>query len=524
MKKILILLFISICLNVNAINILTPFGYENIENINVGDFVIGQGGVWNRVEAKRTFNKAWFDEQELDEFKWYLVNGTYKIFRNQNIYTTNSAYTVCHGFELEIGNIIFDDNNNLIQITSLDEIEGDSIWWKLDISGDHSFIEDGILLHNASRFWVGGGSSANWSATGQTNWSATSGGSNNATVPGSSDDVTFNSSGNSSSTVSATITILSLTISSGYTSTITHNAVVTVAGNLTLNTGYTIAGSSAMTISAASTITGNSKAWANNMTFSGANTKTISGNFTITGTLILTGTTTLNQTGTDTIIIGGLTSNSAGTSGTARIKITGGTWSGASTVSNNMDIAGNVTISGLVYYNTNTLTYISGTVTTTSSTLNLQGNLTLNTNGITWFNITVGTSATITLNSLLTATGTLSLPSASVTMAGSFGFTVGLLLYSNTSAATFTLVNTVTYTITTDLTARTSRTGSILLITSDHATNKAILTLNQGASCNLLANLTRIDASGGRTIRTFNGTITSCTNVQEFHDLQTIGF
>lgn len=35
----------------------------------------------------------------------------------------------------------------------------------------------------ASRFFVGGGSSTNWSATGNTNWSATSGGANNDSVP-----------------------------------------------------------------------------------------------------------------------------------------------------------------------------------------------------------------------------------------------------------------------------------------------------------------------------------------------------
>lgn len=43
----------------------------------------------------------------------------------------------------------------------------------------------------ANRFWVGGGSTTDWSATANTNWAATSGGAGNQSVPGSADDVFF---------------------------------------------------------------------------------------------------------------------------------------------------------------------------------------------------------------------------------------------------------------------------------------------------------------------------------------------
>ncbi len=390
-----------------------------------------------------------------------------------------------------------------------------------------------VQCFGATRFWVGGGSSANWSATVPTNWSATSGGVGNASVPGSTDDVTFDGAGlfgNTASTISATITVLSFTVTTGYTNTITHNAVLTVAGNVTLRTSYTIAGTSGMTISAASTITPNSKTWPNVMTWSGANTKTISGNLTISGLLTVSSLTTLNQTGTDTLILaGGLTNSSGALSGTARIKLTGGTWTGgaSSAISNNLDFAGNVTLGTNVGFGgvTSTMTYISGTITTTSSTLTTSNNVVFNTNGITFNNITFGATGNITLNSLLTATGNSTVSAGvSPTFAGSFGFLFANLIINNVNAQTVTLNDAATYTITTSLEAYKSRTGATLTITSDHATNKVVLTLNQGATCNLLANMTRIDASGGRTIRTFNGTVTSCLNVQEFHDLQTIGF
>ncbi len=92
----------------------------------------------------------------------------------------------------------------------------------------------------ASRFWVGGGSSTNWSATGNTNWAATSGGANNQSVPGSTDIAIFDSnSGTGTSVIDANITIQGLecdgsTLGTGaYGGTLTHNSPVTV----TLNTG-----------------------------------------------------------------------------------------------------------------------------------------------------------------------------------------------------------------------------------------------------------------------------------------------
>ena len=84
----------------------------------------------------------------------------------------------------------------------------------------------------ATRYWVGGGASTNWSATGSTNWSAISGGSNNASVPTTGDDVVFNgSSGSSTSILDQAISLNSFDCNA-YTGTITHNAVtLTITGN-----------------------------------------------------------------------------------------------------------------------------------------------------------------------------------------------------------------------------------------------------------------------------------------------------
>jgi hypothetical protein len=655
----------------------------------------------------------------------------------------------------------------------------------------------------ASRYWVGGGLTSNWDATGNTNWSATSGGANNASVPTSTDDVFFDgvgASANSASTISATITVKSLTISAGYTSTITHNAVLTIAGSWTMHSGFTIGGSSAIIISATSTITSGGKTWPNNLTLSATSaqfTTTLSGNFVMLGSLTSssprsTETNTLNKTtsetfscagldlnggnhsvsGTATIILtggtwqttngaswgnpltfagnvtisgsvqysgslityssgtitttgstmtfvygpmtvntngitwnnltigstigsatftltsnitvtglltiapssnviiitinkttseqinasGGLTVNTnlAGTAlfnlsggtmsagangicnssvtfsgnvtvtgtwttqggtltyssgtitttsstlflrygpvtlntngmtwnnitvgsgvgfftttltsnlscsglltitgaamtinrttaetitssggltvnnslaGTAKVILTGGTWSGSNTtgIGNNLDLQGNVTVSSGVYYGTGTLNYVSGTITTTSSTLNLSSSCTLTTSGVTWNNITTtnGTGQTYTINSALVGSGTLTIGTgAATTFAGSAGFTCATLLNQSTSATTISFKEAITYTITSGLSCYLSRNGSTVLFTSSHATTKAIFALQNGATCNLLADLTRIDASPGRTLNSYNGIITSCINVREFHDLQSVG-
>lgn len=375
----------------------------------------------------------------------------------------------------------------------------------------------------ATRFWVGGGSSANWSAITPTNWSATSGGANNASVPGASDDVTFDGAGtgNSNSTISASVTILSLNITSGYTATMTHNigTVLTIAGNWTRGANYTIAGAGSITISAASTITSNGKTWPNAVTFSGANTKTLADASVFTGNLIILGATVLNGF---TLQVGGLAMSLA-LSGTTVLTISGGTWSGVQALSLNTNLAGNVTISGTVTYHTGTLSYVSGTITTTGSTLVTSLATTFNTAGMTWNNINIASiSGNITINSLLSITGTFTLPTTnSMSFLGTAGWTAATATSASISATVITFKNGNTYTVTNALNWFGGRIGAAPTFTSDHATLRAILTLQQGATNNLLMNFTRIDASAGRTIRTFNGVVTDSPNVQSFSDLLT---
>lgn len=386
------------------------------------------------------------------------------------------------------------------------------------------FLSVNSYLFAAAFFWIGGGANTNWNTIG--NWSGTSGGASNGATPSGTSDVTFDGAGaggNGNSVISANVTILSLTFTTGYTATVTENStvVLTVNGNFTDQTqhSWTInsAASGALSIGAASTITSNGKTFPGNVLLNNANTKALSGDWTITGTLSTAATGVLN---TGTLTCSGFAPGGS-ISGSTLIKIVAGTWSGNFIVLNSITIAGNVTVSGSVSIgNGCVLTYSSGTVTTTSSTLIITNSATLNTSGITWNNINHSTNAqTVTNNSLLTATGTMTISDVQVTWAGTSAWTVGTFTCnSTTSSKNITLVHGLTYTITTALNAFTSRTGSIVLFTSDHATLTAALTLQSGATCSVLADFTRIDASGGRTINTFHGTLTSTTNVFSYTD------
>lgn len=116
----------------------------------------------------------------------------------------------------------------------------------------------------ASRYWVGGGSSTNWSATSNTNWAATSGGSNNQSVPGSSDDVFFDSVGvnaSGTSNVDANFTLVSLNFApatGSFTGTLTGSNNITISktsagGDLKFSSGMTCSYSGLFTFLGAAT-------------------------------------------------------------------------------------------------------------------------------------------------------------------------------------------------------------------------------------------------------------------------------
>jgi hypothetical protein len=179
----------------------------------------------------------------------------------------------------------------------------------------------------------------------------------------------------------------------------------------------------------------------NNVWFIAGNSvpTTLVSDVTVNGLLTLgylTASMVINSSGvTKTIIASsGLTmSGSNGVvSGTATVRVINGTINGGSSVQlrNNLELAGNVVFTnGVTFnYNTGVLKYVSGTTTTTNTTLNIGTTTTMETSGVTWNNITFG-GGTVTMNNPLVASGlmstttTLTLNGADTYANGGFNFT-----------------------------------------------------------------------------------------------------
>ena len=372
----------------------------------------------------------------------------------------------------------------------------------------------------------------NWNAT--TTWVG-------GVVPIAGDDVNFTAtSGNLTVNVS-TANLIGINFTN-YVGIITFNNNINTNGTVNLGTGgYTQDGANGLVINGSATISG-STTWSRAFTISLSSvtvTITLSSNLNITGLLTLSvingtlnftgagilnptgnltlsgsavagninlpntlnivnlimsiGTTTLNINGNSINVSGNLTTTgtTGWTGGTTNINLVGnGTWSNTSTsvsIRNPLtfNTSGTITISGNVYYGGNTITYTLGTITTTNSTLNIQTLCSLNTSGMSWYNITYTSGGIVnTLLSNLNITNNLT--TSSTTFNGLFNVNVsGSLILTGTTTGTSSIVlngtgtwsHTNTGALQNNLTINTS--GTITLGTNIYY-NTGILTYTAG--------------------------------------------
>jgi hypothetical protein len=200
--------------------ILTPTGYRDASSLAVGDEVCAFDAetgesIVNHVEAVQPVDygewcRWWQVEETVPTFTWYRINGAYLLFGEQSIWRNGTS--VCHAKNLVVGDEIYDDGDHAVTIANVEVVTDESlIWYRFDISGDHSYVIDGLTVHNASRFWVGG--TGTWDSSTTTHWAASSNGAGGQSVPGSADAVTFDAnSGGGTVTPNFDITVQSITM------------------------------------------------------------------------------------------------------------------------------------------------------------------------------------------------------------------------------------------------------------------------------------------------------------------------
>lgn len=333
-------------------------------------------------------------------------------------------------------------------------------------------------------------------------------------IPTSADDVVATASSGQLTVDSASQ--CKTFIMTNYVNTLTMNATLTVAGTVTFVSGMTIAGTSDLICNTTATLTSGGKTLTGGLQLLGTSqTFTMSGTWTVNGTLAFSGTTLTTFSGTINSA-GGLTGSVATISG-GTINLTGGTFNATSLFKCTIAFAGNPTITNTMTVGTATINYTSGTPIMTGSTLSFfsNQNSTVNTSGMTWNNITCNGTQTITINSLLNVSGTLTLSNGATSFAGTAGFSVANLFTPSISAArTYTFKSSIIYTVTTSMILYNgvNATNTISFVASTPGT-KALLNLQVGATQALVyVNPTDIDSSGGQPIYSALGTITTSTN------------
>ena len=138
--------------------------------------------------------------------------------------------------------------------------------------------------------------------------------------------------------------------------------------------------------------------------------------------------------------------------------MTGGTWTGGATavLRNNLELAGTITISANVNFNTGTLKRTSGTITASSTTLTSAAATTFDLGAVTFSAINLNGSVTFTLSSSLNCSGQLTLTN-STTFTGAFDVNCGNLNVAS-SVAVITMSGNINSTGTISSGAATSTT------------------------------------------------------------------
>lgn len=314
-------------------------------------------------------------------------------------------------------------------------------------------------LHAASRYWVAI-LPGNWSNT--ANWSASSGGLGGQSVPGAGDNVFFDGGAsplfldNGNCTIDIAVSVASITVSSGYTATISQGAnIIAVSGAASFGGGTFTGGSANITITGVFTLsattfksttailelqgnaafTGGSFAHNNGeVQFNSPAAQTLSGTSPVFYTLEFVGTghtTTLSSAGnigvlnllsltgasnytinTGTLAVSGnisLTNTAAGDGGSTTIQISG---------------AANQTITSALPVNESTLPNV--VIASTGGTVQFPSMLTVAGN----WTYTSGTldvttnSSTVTFDNTLTITGSHTLNNISFEGSNNWTFTI----------------------------------------------------------------------------------------------------
>lgn len=325
------------------------------------------------------------------------------------------------------------------------------------------------------------------------------------------------------------------TLSCSFNTTFKSNGVtwgnVTLTGNgqtFTFLDNFNCGGTWTLSSTVTSTLTlsGSVTYTTVNLTLSGVaglDTIALANDITVTNTLTGNGKI---YSGAYKIYVKTITNTSVYTYTATTIVMTGGGILNNSTVGN-LTIAGDLTITNTITlstfnyaYTSCGITYSSGAVTTTGSTLTNANVCTLDTYGMEWYNIVM--AAVPTLTSGLRVKNNLSWNVSTTPLTFNTNIIVGGLFINPTASLTINLnpANQFRFGgIATNTTSTTAGVFTPTTIASTIANQPARLTITNPNSITPNINLTDIDCSFGYPLYYQNGAITRCNNVLQVPNL-----
>jgi hypothetical protein len=226
-----------------------------------------------------------------------------------------------------------------------------------------------VCLNNhadaANRFWIAAGAS-NWNNT--ANWSNASGGAGGFSVPTAADNATFNNLRVGNCTIDVPVNVLSITVTAGYTGTITQGTnTISTVNNASFSGGIFSGGSADITIGGNFTLNGTAFTSTSTLLEFDGNAAFTSGIFT-------------HNNGNVKFIATGAASTISGTSpGFYNLEFVGSGFNYTISSAGNISVLNSLNISGVSTYNLNTGTIdVSGDINITNTANGCAGTATVN--------------------------------------------------------------------------------------------------------------------------------------------------
>jgi len=127
----------------HGMKITTPNGLKNIEDINIGDVVIGFNNLTKKMKKNKVIKKYEYLKEEMTNY-YFIINNKIKIGPRNEIFVNNIWKKT---EDLKIGDILYGENKKII-INSIKKVYERAKTYALEVEKNHNFFLGGVLVHN----------------------------------------------------------------------------------------------------------------------------------------------------------------------------------------------------------------------------------------------------------------------------------------------------------------------------------------------------------------------------------------